>query len=137
MCQIFNKHVKGGEDIIAYKIVYAGRDQFYTIYQHFPMKIGEEYFTRRTWPYLAGFAIERGFFHSYKYLEDAKRWINRRLAYTPPGSNCPKYHIMKVLISNTKRDDYVYAGVFQSDYAGSVPTYASNRIKLLEDVSSL
>ena len=100
------------------------------------MKIGEEYFSGRNWPAVVGYPIDRGFFHSYKRLEDAKRWLKGRLMYTPPGSHVPNYHIMKVLIPNTKWDDFVYAGEFDAEYCGMVQTYASTRIKLLEDVTN-
>lgn len=138
MCQHSNKIVPRGKDIIAYKVFYVDFNEFLTVYQKFPMEIGKTYSTNRYHEVkdCSTKAIENGFFHSYKNLADAERWIKlnrkwRKRYYMGERD----YRIMKVRISNINSTDIVYEGLFQSacDSLDS-PTYASNQIEILEEV---
>ena len=130
MCQIHNNRVPKGRDIIAYKVLYAKDNELFTPYQDFPMEIGKEYYTGRLTIAREGCAIDMGFFHSFKNMKDAKKWIK-----TIENITLKSYRIMKVLIPNTEKECLVYSGEFWASYQlEHVESYASNKIVILEEV---
>ena len=141
MCQIHNNRVPKGKDIIAYKVFFVKDNQLYTPYQCFQMEVGILYDTG-TYETLTNVAISEGFFHSFKNLEDATSFVKTSIKQSKELYCAQRdYRIIKVFIPNSCETDLVYKGEFEAfafekdkyiDYF--FETYASNQVKLLEEV---